>query len=518
MSQGRERGLLALMQDIYHTEPQARTVLMSIGYPKEAIPRFESADTFWPQVISSLEGKVTRGTIELLKATADNNPGTRADVDRLLGKMAEPPPEEQPESMVRQPPGPWGTEQATSGLPPPPPALTDAGGSVSGRDWPTLILEGADLPEQFLAVVRDVVGQDADLLYIARLQSAVRIPDPGDQDEAVRQKVQEEMRALAMSCMVTYQRFSFQPYLYTGLVVYGPDTSGYQMSSVPATSSPEDIAAAIVTQTHDVRSGAKEGVVRVVVDHESADSIRRLDPYTTLHECGVREGDRLRVAPDAIAGSLSPELRMEALLKAVAQIRGYEARNRAEFTIAGCDDEELPGRITVEITGNGLAPPAGLVGLPAGSDHDGLEAIAPVLIRKHQVAIYFSAMFPLAAPEIVWETPVFHPNIRWASQDGVSPGMLQFHPLLLGYRPAHDLANVARMIASIARYRDYDLREGPDSPNPVAALWARTEAGQTMIKAIGGRPLADVLREGDRAARPPRLFWLKPLGGEPGGH
>src|SRR5215467_8856427 len=124
----------------------------------------------------------------------------------------------------------------------------------------------------------------------------------------------------------------------------------------------------------------------------------------------------------------------------------------------------------------------------------------PVLIRKHQGAIHFSAMFPLAAPEIVWETPVFHPNIRWVPQDGASPATLRFHPLLLGYRPGHDLPNVVRMIASIARYRDYDLREGSDAPNPVAALWAGTEAGQTMIKAIGGRPLADVLREGDRAA------------------
>jgi len=51
----------------------------------------------------------------------------------------------------------------------------------------------------------------------------------------------------------------------------------------------------------------------------------------------------------------------------------------------------------------------------------------------------------------------------------------------------------------------------------VAAEWAGTAAGQTMIKAIGGRPLADMVRDGDRRALLAPLLQLKPLSEVPRG-
>lgn len=520
MNRDGNRALRTLMQEVYIGEAEARAVLIKIDYPVGSIPKFGTADTFWPPVLSILDAKVESGTIKLLKATAEDYPGRKAEMDRLIEQLADPVAEPGPEPGVLPRSGQWhaGVSASDSTPPLPPPVLLEAGAPSGVRECPTLTLEGANLAEQFLAVARELLGTDTDLLYVTREQSALRIPDPGDQDEAVRQRVQDRMRTFVPSCRVTYRKFPFRPYLYKTLLVYGPDTSPYELSLVPATSTPEDLAAAIVAQTHEAKSGAREGVVRVVVDRESAETSVRLDPYATLHECGVREGDRLRVAIDAIAGCLSPELRMEALLRAAAQIRGYAARHRAEFAITDCDDEDLPTRMTVEITRRGLAPPADLGRFLAGDCQKDLADLTPVPVKAHRISIHFRAMFPLVAPYIVWESPVFHPNIRLASQDGFPAGTLQFHPLLLGYRPEVDLAHIARMMTDVATYRDYDPTEGFSSPNPVAALWAGTEAGQTTIKAIGGRPLADVVQEGDRRARPPRLFWLKPLGEVPHGH
>jgi hypothetical protein len=515
------REFIALMQDTYHNEDLARTALLGIRYPPAAIPKFYTAESFWLAVDLTLDQRVTSGRIRLLKATAKLYPGSSAEAEQLMeqlmqptaGPAVEPEPEVGPGPHPRVLPG--GDPQTSAwGTPPPSPpsGLAEQDAAAVTMECPTLTLECADLVEQFQAEVRGLLGTDVELLYVTRAQSALRIPDPGEQDEAIRQKVQDAMRALEPSCLVTYQKYPFRPYVYVRLVVHGPDTSSYQLNSVPATFTPEDIAAAIIEETREAKSSLKGGLVRAIIDHESAQTSRRLDPYATLHESGVRDGDRLRVAPEAIAGCLSPELRLEALLRAVAQIRGYAGRHRPEFAIAGYDDDELPGCVTVELTMRGLAPPPDFAGSAAGNGSGEAEALVPVLVKAHRVSIHFRAMFPLAAPEVVWDTPIFHPNVRWAAAaDGIRNGTLQFHPLLLGYRPEQDLAHICRVITNVAMYRDYDLSEGPGAPNPVAALWAGTEPGQIMIKAIGGRPRGDVLREGDRTGRPPRLLWLEPL-------
>ena len=522
----RDRNLSVLMQEAHHVQALARAVLIKIGYPTQLIPEFYTADTFWPPLLQTLDGRVEGGTLKLLKATLEIYPGYAAEIG-LSAALTEPPvaiwltsgPATQGTAADLQRDGTEAGSALGGASPPlPPPAFLRDGAPPGPTECPTLTLGGTDLAEEFLAVTRDLLGTGIELLYVARQQSALRIPDPGDQDETIRRKVQDEMRIRAPSCTVSYRMFAFQPYLYKTLKVYGPDTTGYELDSVPATSTPEDIAAAIVLETYEANSVAKAGLVRAVVDHESSETGRRLDPYMTLHEGGVRDGDRLRVASEAIAGSLSPVVRMEALLRAVGQIRGYAARKPGNFTIIGYDDEELPGRVTVQITSAGLAPPAGLERLTAGTGQDSLDGLRPEQVSTHRISLHFPAMFPLVAPDVVWETPIFHPNIRRIPETGVRAGTLQLHPGLLGFRPEHDLAHICRMLAEVARYQDYDLTEGPGSPDPVAALWAATPAGQGRIRDIGGRPLADVIRDRDRRARPHRLFWLKPLEKEPHGH
>ncbi|MDG6101418.1 hypothetical protein Daura_39860 [Dactylosporangium aurantiacum] len=512
-----------LLAQLYFDEDAARGVLIRIGYPLSALPKFVTAETFWPQVMLTLEARVSDGMIKLLKAAMLGYPGVAALEelhDEVLGAsiVARPyrsgpagPGPQQPAAADGDVPerhdaetGGWRATEDTSGAPaPPPPGVTDDATRAGAGRCPTLGLEGADLPEQFLAVARALLGDDISMLYVAREQCALRIPDPGDRDEEIRHKIQEDMRAYSPGCRVTFQVFPFRPYLYKHLIVHGPDTSAYVLGDVPATSTPEDIAAAIIAETRDAQSGV-EGLIRVVVDHDEADASRRLDPFATLHECGVGDGDRLRVAPNAVAGSLSPQVRMAAVVRAAAQLRGYAAR-RPEFVIDDWDDPDVPCRVTVRITRPGLAPPP---------DPDGV----PQPVATHRVAVHFRPMFPLVAPHIVWESPIFHPNIRAAGQDEFPAGTLQFHPLLVSYHPGVDSAHIARVLTAVAAYRDYDLTEGAAAPNPDAARWAGTEAGQRMIRSIGGRPLTDVVRQGDPRTRSPRLFWIKPLGEVPHGH
>lgn len=499
--------LYDLMCRLYTIERDARTVLIKIGYPPDRIPSFGDARAFWSVVLPAVDGRVQGGRLFLLAAVLADYPADREAAERLGREKAAV--DDRARRRVEETSSASGGDYrlvGEAGPPPPPdPWSADLLPSPDLDGCPTLTLYGADLPDEFRTETEGVVGRDnVDPLYIAREESALRVPDPGERDEDLRQCVQERMRTYSRTCRVSYRKFSFQPYLYETLKVFGPDTSGYKLEWVPATSTPGDIAAAIVGITREVRASGKEGIVRVVIDHEQGEIARRLDLYATLHEGGVRGGDRLRVAPEAIAGGLSPEVRLEALVRAVAQIRGYAA-NQPDFALE-MDDDELPTRMVVEFEGRGFAPP-----LDVGIGE-------PVLISSHRVCLHLGPMFPLAAPLAVWERPVFHPNICDSPRDGVPEGTLLFHPLLMDHRPQRDFADLARVLTDVARYRDYDLADGDTAPNPAAAAWAATAFGQAIITAIGGRPKADVIRDGDRRGSHARLLRITPLGEVSGGH
>lgn len=501
--------VLDLMLELYWEQGPARALLIAIGYPKAELPPFESAQQFWGDAGPKVADKVSGGRLALVERAARDNPGNARAVELFHRMKSQPPPvpvvPEQIQRVVSDPPP--GSPTADPAPPPPPgTALDDRARDRTGR-FPTLTLEGADLPDQFEAAARELLGDDVTLLYRSRNQSAVLIPDPGEQDEDVRRRIQERMRVDEPACRVIFQVHTFRPYAYRELIVYGPDTTAYRMDSVPATMTPEDVAAGLLAGIRDAATG-REGLVRVVVDHEKADFSKRLDPYLTLHECGVRDGGRLRVAPDAIAGGILPEARIRAVLHAVRAIRRHAERD-TRVVVAGCDDDVLPGSITITIDRIGLA-------LPAGAPATGEPAPEPV--TRHRVTVCFPDMFPLTAPRVVWRTPVFHPNIRSTAHVGLPAGTLQFHPLLTAWRPGFDCVHLAAMISDVAAYRDYDLADGPVTPNPAAARWAGTATGQQLITGIGGRPLADVVRQGDARTRPPGLFWIRPVGEVSHGH
>ena len=480
------------MAELYFDEAAARSVLLQIGFPPQMLPPFP-ATSFWSTAVILLEQGVGKGEEsigDLIAATAGTFPGNK-NVQALHAKWS-------------------GAEPEVSAAPE---EITSEG------PCPTLMLIGANLPDQFLEAVRQALGSNAaDLLYVSKEQCAVQIPDPGDNAARLQQQIQEIMHTHAPDAklQVIYEKPNFRPYLYSGLTVFGPDTTPYLLQSVPATLTPRDIAAAIVQETRAMNDG-RGGRVSTVIDAETDEGPERLDPDRSLHENKVQDQGKLRVGTKVVAGSISPELRMEAQLRTRAQIRRY-ALSHPAFSIADYDNEDLPNRLTFELEGPGLAPPEDIDDFLAGAENMSLEdyralpweQLNPIRIDFHRLTMHLSAMFPVVAPYVVWDTPVFHPNIWRKPQPGVRPGLVCLGPLMDGWRPDLNFGNLCQLLVEIGTYRNYDVVDASTFPDPPAALWARTDAGQRMIQSLGGPPMqAPTQREDEKPAAP--ALWLSPL-------
>ena len=122
---------------------------------------------------------------------------------------------------------------------------------------------------------------------------------------------------------------------------------------------------------------------------------------------------------------------------------------------------------------------------------DGSDAVS--LREGHEVLIRLGACYPRMIPELVWRTPIFHPNI--SANGVVCLGGYSTH-----WAPGLRLDELCVMLWDIARYANYDV----DSPyNRAASHWARY---QTQYRfPIDARPLRD------RVARPAAAFDDRPL-------
>jgi len=444
-----------LMAELYFDEVAARSILIQIGFPQVMLPPFESGWQFWREAARHLElGVVADGIPSLIAATARMYPGNK-EVQALHAK--------------------WSGEEA--------------GETAPEESYPVLALIGADLPGQFLQAVREALGsRQADLLYVSKEQCAVQIPDPGDSAARLQQQLQELMQTYAPGAklQVIYEKPSFRPYLYSGLTVFGPDTTPYLLQSVPATLTPRDIAAAIVQETQAMNDG-RGGRISTVIDAETDGGPERLDPDKSLHENNVKDKGKLRVRTKAVAGGYSGRarlaIRVEGQRRVVAQIREYSRRNPS-FEIAYLDDSELRSRIVVEFTARGFAPPENLEELLAagrmfGDEYEALpvEALEPVPIRHHRLTIELPPAFPSGPPVVVWNTPVFHPNI-WPGALKASAyrtGTVLLPQLAEAYHPALSFTDLCQTLVDLASYRLYDATMFSHLP---AARWALSRFGQ----------------------------------------
>jgi len=87
------------------------------------------------------------------------------------------------------------------------------------------------------------------------------------------------------------------------------------------------------------------------------------------------------------------------------------------------------------------------------------------IVDKHEVIVELGAAYPRMVPNLLWQTPIFHPNI---SNNGVV--------CLGGYGthwvPSLTLDEMSTMLWDMIRYKNFDIQ----SPyNRDAALWARDQ-------------------------------------------
>lgn len=127
-----------------------------------------------------------------------------------------------------------------------------------------------------------------------------------------------------------------------------------------------------------------------------------------------------------------------------------------------------------------------------------------VLVRDyHEVTIRLGASYPRMMPELLWRTPIFHPNIS-------SSGVVCLGGYGTFWAPSLNLDELCVMLWEMVRYANYDV----NSPyNREAALWAKT---QTQYRfPLDLRPLRDRVKrpassaistqmESARAIQPPQ--------------
>jgi hypothetical protein len=109
------------------------------------------------------------------------------------------------------------------------------------------------------------------------------------------------------------------------------------------------------------------------------------------------------------------------------------------------------------------------------------EGSSQVLLRdRHAVLIRLTAAYPRMMPELIWRTPVFHPNI--SANGVVCLGGYSSH-----WVPSLQLDELCTMLWDIVRYQNYDV----DSPyNREAARWVRDQEAYAFP--LDARPLRDI--------------------------
>jgi hypothetical protein len=103
-----------------------------------------------------------------------------------------------------------------------------------------------------------------------------------------------------------------------------------------------------------------------------------------------------------------------------------------------------------------------------------------VLVRDiHEVSIRLGANYPRMMPELVWRSPVFHPNIS-------SSGVVCLGGYGTFWAPSLNLDELCVMLWDMLRYANYDV----NSPyNREAAHWAKIQTQYQLP--LDQRPLRD---------------------------
>ena len=265
------------------------------------------------------------------------------------------------------------------------------------------------------------------------------------------------------------------------------------------------------------------GRVSTVIDAETDSGPERLDPDKSLHENNVRDRGKLRVGTKVVAGSISPELRMEAQLRTRAQIRRYVLSHPA-FSIADYDNEDLPNRLTLRLEGTGSRAAGGHRRLPGrrrepqprrlpraalGAAESGPDRVPPVHHAPERDVPRGRAVrrveHPRVPPEHLAQAAAGRPP--GAGVPRPAHGRLPARPRLRLPVPA------ARRHRHLPQLRRGGRQHLPRSARrPVGPY----DAGQRVIQSLGGPPMRPSTQRDDEKPVAPAL-WLSPLAGRPTG-
>ena len=281
-------------------------------------------------------------------------------------------------------------------------------------------------------------------------------------------------------------------YLLPSLLVQGPDGRSFRFTDTPAATRVADIAADVLQEYPD--GGRRMTVTdRVQPDGQGV----RLDADQTLHDAGVRDGDRLRVGYQTNAGAVNPSMRDDALVRAGNEIRAFALHHPRIGVTA--DAPERAAMYELEFDQPSFGPPPATGG-------------EPVPLNHHVVQIELGPDFPVLAPQVFWITEIFHPNVypnydcEAARSRPAFRGLVCLGELAEAYQPALDFGRLCQTLLDIAGYRNYSVLEptgrvvvrngrpvedyAGNTYNVKAGLWALTH--QDVIGSIGGMRIASL--------------------------
>jgi len=449
------RRFLSSLMSTYHTPARASNVLEDIGLgPGSLPPNDGTPEGIWREALRELEsGRIQNGLHDLLGFVLERYPSNATWVE--LAQQYAP-------ELVPNGDGPQ--EQAAA------------------RSCHVMVRAANAAERQSVREFLTAQGLAPTEMWSTSHMTLFAVR--GDDADAVRERL-ERSDGLEWTVIPP----DGQTYLYSQLIVQGPDGRYFRFNDVPAQQAVADLAADTLAEYPDSGTDRRTVTDRVQANGQGV----RLGPESTLHEAGVRDGDRLRVAYETNAGAVNPLYHSEALVRAGNQIRAF-VDTHPEITM-WANAPDLATVYELEFKQSSFGPPPG-------------EGLEPIDIEDHVVQLDFGPDFPQTAPMVFWLTEIFHPNIYpnydspLARKSPPRMGLVCLGDLTDAFQPALDLGQLCQTLLDVAAFRNYGLiletgKLALDSEgqyrdvlkgnvfDPDAAIWVVTH--QERIAAMGGR-------------------------------
>lgn len=475
-----------VLASIYRTDKEAAGILDRIGFPRGRRPNFVGAkpDDTWAEIFVDLANGVVASPYRQLLTIAVRVYSANVDLVDLARRYGILP------SAAAA--APAASVPAPQAVPQPAVAATTPAAAPPEGERTCHVIVRADSEDDRRAAATALTALGLRPRELWSTAHAVSFRVDSDQPDVVRDGLRETL--LGWTVVAPGQ----PDYLLHQLFVEGPDGRKFLVSDAPAQQRNRDVAAEVVDH---YGSRFAEDTRATVIDHVQADGQgRRLDPDATLHDSGIRDGDRMRVGFETTAGAVNPLDRQDALYRVRNEIVAY-AQSHPGFSVSA-DSALLPTEFEVEFEQLSFGPPA----VPGGE---------PSEITRHVVLIQLGPEFPETAPEVYWLTPVFHPNVfpnydcEQSRAYAQSKGLVCLGLLAESYQPSLSFESLCQMLVDMAGFRNYSLFEptgelGPDGNPRVrgnfydrnAAQWV--EENQDRIAAINGSIIAPAPRDTPR--------------------